>query len=333
MAVLIGAVMIGLVWLLDGEPGREPAPMRLVRGDPQTQAIALAFSPEGTTIATIPSEGRVALRSPIAGWSLPRYLGDHGHSRAVAFAPDGRSLALGGTEPGLLVCDLGPEGAERPVKIPIRAASALASSPDGRTLAATSFLSDQILLWDLAARRERTRLCGHSSPVISLAFSPDGRSLASGGQRDQAIIVWDLPTGGQRLRLAAPPGPVMTLTYSPDGSLLASAGVVERSVRIWDPGEGCVVRSIGSHAPSLNSLAFAPDGRLLATADRDGTVKLWRVATGQPLARLDGHADRLGGVAFSPDGRTLAAIGNDDDVRLWDVTEVLGIQTDHPADR
>jgi WD40 repeat protein len=256
MAVVIGAVMIGLVWLLAGEPGREPAPMRLARGDPQTQAIALAFSPEGTTIATIPSEARVALRSFIEGWSLPRYLGDRGHSRAVAFAPDGRSLALRGTQPGVLVCDLGTEAAERPVKIPIRATSALAFSPDGRTLAATSFLSDQIVLWDLDASQERARLCGHSSPVISLAFSADGRSLASGGQRDQAIIVWDLPTGGQRLRLAAP-GPVMSLTYSPDGSVLASAGVVERSVRIWDPGEGRVVRSIGSHAPSLNSLAFA----------------------------------------------------------------------------
>jgi WD40 repeat protein len=80
-------------------------------------------------------------------------------------------------------------------------------------------------------------------------------------------------------------------------------------------------------------VAFAPGGRLLATADNDGTVKLWSVATGRRLASLDGRADRLGGVAFSPDGQTLAAIGNDNDVRLWDVTEVIGTQTNHPADR
>jgi WD40 repeat protein len=324
LAVLIALAMIGLAWLSSLEPGRGSARMRLARGDPQTQAIAFAFSPEGTTIATVPAEGRVALRSPIDGWSLQRYLGDRGHAWAVAFAPDGRSLALGGNEPGIIVCDLGTKGAERPLKIPIRATSALAFSPDGRTLAATSFRSDQIILWDLAAARERTRLCGHSSPVLSLAFSPDGRSLASGGQGDQAIIIWDLITGDRRLRLAAPPGPVMGLAYSLDGSLLASASAIERSVRIWDLVVGRVIRLIGSHAPSLNSVAFAPQGRLLATADKDGTVKLWSVATGQLLARLDGHADRLRGVAFSPDGRTLAAIGNDNDVRLWDVNEVIG---------
>ena len=65
--------------------------------------------------------------------------------------------------------------------MPIRWVKGLAFSPDGRTLAASSYLDHEILLWDLAAGRERARLRGHGSPVISLAFAPDGRSLASGG--------------------------------------------------------------------------------------------------------------------------------------------------------
>src|SRR5262249_22249535 len=85
-------------------------------------------------------------------------------------------------------------------KMAIERTKALAFSPDGRTLAAASNLSDQIILRDMAARRERTRLRGHSAGVLSLAFSPDGRSLASGGKSDQAIIVWDLATGDRRLR-------------------------------------------------------------------------------------------------------------------------------------
>src|SRR5262249_13899903 len=89
---------------------------------------------------------------------------------------------------------------------------------------------------------------------------------------------------------------------------------------------------LNSYAPARNSVTFAPSGRLLATADHDGTAKLWDVAAGRQLASLDGEDDRFGGVAFSPDGRTLAA-ATDTGVRLWDVTEVLGTQTEHPADR
>ena len=150
--------------------------------------------------------------------------------------------------------------------------------------------------------------------------------------RDQAIIVWDLATGGRRLRLETT-GLVTALAYSPDGSLLASANGFDGSVRIWDPAAGRLVCSIGSRATSRNPMAFAPGGRLLATADDDGTVKIWSVATGRLVASLDGRADFLRGVAFSPDGRTLAAIGSDDDVRLWDAAEVIGDETDHPADR
>jgi WD40 repeat protein len=336
MAILIGAAMIGLAWLSTLDSGRAPARMHLARGEDnprrQLTALALAFSPDGTTIATINSDGRVALRDPSEGRGL-RFLGYGGFVWALAFSPDGRRLALGGFGPDITVCDLETKGAEDPLKMPIPQATAVAFSPDGRILAAASRQTDGILLWDLAARREWARLRGHSSPTQSLAFAPDGRSLASGGGiGDKAIIVWDPATGDRRLRLEAR-GFVRALAYSPDGSLLASANGLDGSVHIWDPAAGRLVCSIGSRATSKNPMAFAPGGRLLATADDDGTVKFWSVTTGRRLASLDGQADFLRGVAFSPDGRTLAAIGDDDDVRLWDAAEVIGDQTDHPADR
>ena len=125
---------------------------------------------------------------------------------ALAFSPDGRSLAVGGIEPDIFLYDLRAGGAGHPLGMPIRGTKGLAFSPDGRTLAASSYLHHEILLWDLAAGRERARLRGHESPVISLAFAPDGRSLASGGMSDAAIILWDLATGRPRRRLGVPPG-------------------------------------------------------------------------------------------------------------------------------
>jgi WD40 repeat protein len=323
--VLIGVTAIALGWLFRFEPGPVPARAWTIRGDAQATIIAFGVSPDRTTIATACADGRVSLRHSADGWSLRRPLGDRGLVWALAFAPDGRSLTLVGDGPDVTVCDIGAEGAGRALRIPIRRARALAFSPDGRILAATSEPTDQIILWDLLANRERTRLRGHPSQAISLAFSPDGRTLASGAYGDRSIIVWDLATGVQRACLAATPGPATSsaLAFSPDGTLLASASRFEGSVRIWGRA-GHVVRVLACHSYGLRSLAFSPDGRRLATADNDGTAKLWSVAAGRLLASLDSHAEWLWGVAFSPDGRTLAAVGSGDDLRLCDLTEIRG---------
>jgi WD40 repeat protein len=333
LAAVLGVVVFGVIWLANVDSPRAPARMRLARGDgdPLAQTTSFALAPDGTTIATVHQDGSVALRSANEEGRLRRVLGYDGSFRAVAFAPDGRLLALGGMKPGITLCRVDTTQAEAMLEIPIRETSSLAFSPDGRTLAATSLASDEIILWDMAAGCERMRLNGHASRVDSIAFSPDGRSLASGGNRDRWIIIWDLATGAQRRWPQPSASPISALAFSPDGSLLASASGFERAVRIWDPTSGVVRHLIRSCAPGKNSVAFAPDGHLLATADRDGSVKLWSMAAGRPLARLDGRSNWLGGVAFSPDGRTLAAIGNDTDVRLWDVAEIIGSRIDPRA--
>src|SRR5262245_36426098 len=160
LAALIGVAMMGLAWFanLDSDPATPRLRLARGEGDPPAQALAFAFSPDGTTIATTHTDGRVALRSPTEGWSLQRLLDYRGFAWALAFSPDGRSLAVGGTEPDILLYDLNAGGAGHPLGIPIREVKAIVVSPDGRSLAASSSLHHEILLWDLAAGRERARL-------------------------------------------------------------------------------------------------------------------------------------------------------------------------------
>jgi WD40 repeat protein len=192
----------------------------------------VALAAVDRTMATAHSNGGVALRDMSSGWSVNRVWNNGRYTMAVAFSPDGRLVALGGAEPGIVLCDVGTEGATVPLNIPVRNVKALAISPDGQTLVAGSSLTAQIILWDLAERRQRSTLHGHSSPVLALAFAPDGRSLASGNRNDQTIIVWDVAVGHPSWRLEAGPGPVRSLAYSPDGPRLASANYFEPWVRL-----------------------------------------------------------------------------------------------------
>jgi WD40 repeat protein len=325
----IGLLLLGflvLPWLpICGRP-RDPTPARRVRGIGDTAILTFAFAPEGATIATVEGDGRVSLRDAVGSLSVPSFLDYRGFAWAIAFSPDCRSLAVGGYPPDILLYEFRAGGAGRPLGMPIRYVKGLAFSPDGRILAASSYLDHEIVLWDLAAGRERARLRGHDSPVIRLAYAPDGRSLASGGQSDEAIILWDLATGQPLRRLGVPPGPVISLAYSPDGRWLASTGDRGRHGRLWDLEGRGGDRTIVSLSCARNPLAFSPDGRLLATAGADGAVRLWDLVTGSKLCHVGGPVDRLTGVAFSPDGRMVAATGSNADIRLWDLAELLGAE-------
>jgi WD40 repeat protein len=300
---------------------RDATPARRVRGVGRAPILTFAFAPDSETIATIQMDGRVALRGAAGG--APSFLDYRGFANALAFTPDGRSLAVGGTDADIRVYDLGVGGVGRPLGMPSEYGKGLAFSPDGRVLAASSYVHHEILLWDFTAGRERPRLRGHGSPVISLAFAPDGLSLASGGWSDEAIILWDLAASRPRRRLGVPREPVTCLAYSPDGRWLASTGLPGRQSRLWDLEGRCGDRVIGILSRARDPLAFSPDGRLLATAGEYGAVRLWDLASNTELRRVGVPGDRLTGVAFSPDGRLLAASGTDADIRLWDLGEVL----------
>lgn len=78
--------------------------------------------------------------------------------------------------------------------------TATALAPDGKTLASGS--RDAVVrLWDVATRRERATLRGHSAPILALTFSDDSASLAS-ADADRNLKVWDVPTGRERLALS-----------------------------------------------------------------------------------------------------------------------------------
>ncbi|MFI5779503.1 hypothetical protein [Nocardia sp. NPDC051570] len=306
----------------------ERADMRAIIQTPGT-VNKVAFSPDGTRLASGSADGTIRLWDPDSGKQIGAPLiGHDGAVDSVAFSPDGTRLASGGADRTIRLWDpVSGTQIGAPLTGHHEAVESVAFSPDGTRLASGS-ADRTIRLWDpVSGTQIGAPLTGHHDTVESVAFSPDGTRLAS-GSADRTIRLWD-PVSGTQIGppLSGHRNPVLSVAFSPDGTRLASGSgsftasdTVERGIRIWDPVSGQQVGPpLAAHTSPVTSVAFSHDGTRLASASADNTVRLWDVATGNQIGSpLVGHTDRVVSVAFSPDDSRLASGAYDDTIRLWD---------------
>jgi WD40 repeat protein len=300
--------------------------------------FCLAFSPDGSLLASGAEDRSVRLWEVATGRELAALEGHTWAVDALAFSPDGRTLgsaagmigALVGNPISRFVGNSGPSGelklwdiASRKARTEIGsepggAIFALTFSPDGEVLA-TAHEDGSFRLRDSRTGKVKHGIGAHRGPVFTLTFSPDGKALASGGY-DQTVKLWDLATRREKAVLRGHSGAVFAVRFAPGGATLASAGF-DQVVRVWTAADGRQAEVIRGHTDQIWSLAYTPDGESLATASEDGTAKVWNAEKPQDREILDSsRTDRTHGsytLAFSPDGRALATTA--DDVRLWDV--------------
>jgi WD40 repeat protein len=307
--------------------------MRVFKGH-DGDVLALAYAPDGRTVATAGADGAVRL------WGLadarPRARLTTRPSFAftgVAFADGGRLVtAVGDQAPGLglgRVCRWETAtGAARPPLTGHRKRSfdneyepyevtcryaGLAAQPGGSLLAAGG-ADRSVKLWDVVRGGNHAPLYGHGGPVRAVAFSADGRWLASGCD-DAVVRLYETAGGGLlRARLDAP-GPVDAVAFAPDGQTLAAAAA--GCVLLWDTATRQVRHGLMRPGAWLSVAALTPGGSVLTGGD-DGAARLWDAATGRALAAWDWRLGPLRAVAASPDGMTAAACAGDAAV-VWDL--------------
>jgi WD40 repeat protein len=255
--------------------------------------FAAALSPDGKTLVTAGETGPggsppalirlfdLATGRPTADLEP----GDDTDSvYAVAFAPDGRTLAA----------------AVRGIR---------KSEPQGDDRTSERTRPDSLQLWDLATRRLRMEL---PAAAEHLAYSPGGQWLATDGSKE-SVQLWDAATGAERIRLDAT-GPVL---FMPDGKSLVTGSKTATELIVWDTSSWKEVRRMQG---LTNPLTVSPDGRTIVVGE-DNDLVLYQFATGQELLTLSGLVYPAACAAFSPDGTALASGGGwrdeNDGVHVW----------------
>lgn len=248
----------------------------------------IALSPDETLLATAGDDKtariwQVADRRLLATLRVPIGEGDVGRLYGAAFSPDGKAVAVAGTQGD-------------------------ARSPH------------RIDVFDAGNGAHLRTLALDAGNVVRLLWTRNGRDLAACLAGGNGIRIQPA-TGGPAFSDSFAQ-PCFGLAELPDGSLLAS-GFDGKIRHYRPEGTSWTrVRQIDTEISDPQSLAVSPDGRHFAVGyrsrlgNREVAIDVFDTAKGT-LARRFAFSDlrggSLGSVAWSRDGRTLAASGRASD--------------------
>jgi WD40 repeat protein len=382
-----GEISAGLLWLAHGlelaeeagaadlEPGIrtglarwrqwlfEPARVSRMHGTP---VLAVAFSPDGRTVATgawAHKWGKAGTPAEVQLWNVGNWeprgapLLHPEPVKAIAFSPDGRTLLsscmdgkarLWDVATGTLRCDPLPHRGRVNVaafskdgRVAMTAGSVWEDTPFGKAL-----LGGEVRFWDGATGAALGEPVAVDSAVLAGAFSPDGGRFLI-GCLDKTARWYSLPGRTPDGAPVAHPGAVWTVAVSPDGGTFLVGGD-DGSARLYATASRKPLARPLQMDVGVTSAAFSPDGCFVLTGAGSlsgsqpghgvpqlGDVRLWDVATGRQIGPTLNHANKVHAVAFSPDGRWLATGDEDGRGRLWpmlsdDIRPIL-FRLDHPT--
>ncbi|UKZ92792.1 uncharacterized protein TrAFT101_007728 [Trichoderma asperellum] len=321
----------------------------------QVYGSALIFSPMHDQVKATQWNERLSFVKDIQGIRTDAFLqtlkGHNDEVTALAFSPNGETLASKSVDKTLRCWDIATGALKRTIQCHDDEVSAIAFSPDNRVLLLATYgnpmlgmdtkrsekeiakgddywityipLSPDSGMPEAVRGNRMVRLNGRSPVnegycnVTAFTFSSDCKTLAS-GSNSGLIQLWDATTGICRQTVKGHDYRVRAIAISPDGSKLASG--CRQKLRLCDAATGAPLKEFHWQDERLRAIVFCQDSKKLLLGIGLGSSKLYDPAMGTLVPTSMGELNSV--IAISPDNKILASASVE--MRLWDAT--MGMQ-------
>jgi WD40 repeat protein len=295
------------VW--DVETGQE---LMTLQGH-MSKVVCLDYSPDGRLIATAGDDETLRLWDAETGQPLMVLEPAVGNLQSVAFSPDGRRLAAACTD--IVIYEL-TGGGPRSLSGRGYWVRDLAYHPSQPLLAAKT-RDAEVVIWDLATRRERQPYKG-SFETASLAFSPDGRHLAITPRwrfnpqvEGPPLLLLNAETGERQAEFAGVY--FCNCCFDSAGARLAT-GELDGTVRVRDVASGRVLCEV-KHSGTVSGLAFLEADRQLVVTELGGALVSIDPDDGRVIRRVV-FPGGITSFVPTPDGARIAVVDVTGRVRI-----------------
>jgi serine/threonine protein kinase/WD40 repeat protein len=290
---------------------------------------ALAWSPDGTRVASASGDNTVQIWSATTGENRLIYRGHSNVVRAVVWSADGTQVISASDD--VQVWDAFSGNKIFTYSGHNNGVYTLARSPDGKRIASGGG-DGTVQVWDATQGNHYVTYSGNGNfnggTVYAVAWAPNGNSIAStdGNQVD----VWSVATTNTYFTYNghSKANTVETIDWSPDGKRMAS-GADDKTVQVWDASTGSNPYTYLGHSGTVNSVKWSLDGTRILSAGDDAQAQIWNSSNGRNPYVYLGHTSPVLTAQWSPNGKEVASgsgnvntsDGSDDhSVQVWNAS-------------
>ncbi len=293
---------------------------------------ALAFSPDGHQLAVSGYSEALIHHSDGSG-IIARLIGKSHRIESIAYAQDGRTLAIVGGIPAtsgeVQIWETDTYQLLHSIESTKDTLYGVSFSPDGQLIAygCSDETARLVRANDLG---EKLKFDNHSNWVLGTAFSVDGTHLVTAG-RDRALKLTEVESGSFIDDINASNkgyGEIYSLARHPKKDQILAAGEdgIPRLYKIFrttrrDVGntDFNLIRAFDRQSSAVNVVAFSASGKQIAIGGDTGEVRIYETETGDHVWTLSADSTSVFALAFNPNKNQIVVGGFDGWLRTFDL--------------